>query len=82
MGPRPRARESAALRLQVDDDGPGFSDTDAVLQLGVRMDERVPGHGVGLTIVKELVDSYQGELKLLRSDDLGGGRVDVTLPGR
>ncbi len=75
-------REGAALRLQVDDDGPGFSDTDAVLQLGVRMDERVPGHGVGLTIVKELVDSYQGELKLLRSDDLGGGRVDVTLPGR
>lgn len=74
-------RERAALRLRVDDDGPGFSDTESILRLHVRLDERVPGHGVGLAVVNDLVASYEGELKLERSD-LGGGRVDITLPGR
>jgi two-component system sensor histidine kinase PhoQ len=74
-------REGPALRLRIDDDGPGFSDTESILQLHVRLDERVPGHGVGLAVVNDLVASYEGELKLQRSD-LGGGRVDITLPGR
>jgi two-component system, OmpR family, sensor histidine kinase PhoQ len=74
-------REGGALRLQVDDDGPGFSDTESVLQLHVRLDERVPGHGVGLAVVNDLVASYEGEMRLLSSEQ-GGGRVDVTLPGR
>ncbi|GAB3647648.1 ATP-binding protein [Ramlibacter alkalitolerans] len=72
-------REGERLRIQVDDDGPGFSDTHSVLQLHVRGDERVPGHGVGLAVVNDLVASHRGELKLLRSG-LGGARVDITLP--
>ena len=72
-------RAGDRLRLQVDDDGPGFSDTQSVLQLHVRGDERVPGHGVGLAVVKDLVDSHGGELKLVRSD-FGGARVDIGLP--
>jgi two-component system sensor histidine kinase PhoQ len=51
-----------------------------VLQIHVRGDERVPGHGVGLAVVNELVASHHGELNLARSD-LGGARVDITLPG-
>jgi two-component system, OmpR family, sensor histidine kinase PhoQ len=43
------------------------------------MDERVPGHGVGLAVVSELVEAQRGELRLGRSD-LGGGRVEVVLP--
>jgi two-component system sensor histidine kinase PhoQ len=72
-------REGERLRIQVDDDGPGFSDTRSVLQLHVRGDERVPGHGVGLAVVNDLVASHRGELELLRSE-LGGGRVDIRLP--
>ncbi len=69
------------LRLRVDDDGPGFTgDTAAILQLHVRADEKVPGHGVGLAVVNELVVSHGGTLALGRGD-AGGGRVDVTLPG-
>ena len=74
------AREGRGLRIRVEDDGPGFSDTESVLQLHVRGDERVPGHGVGLAVVNELVASYHGELKLARSG-LGGGLVDIALPG-
>jgi two-component system, OmpR family, sensor histidine kinase PhoQ len=71
--------EGDRLRRRVDDDGPGFSDTTSILQLHVRLDERVPGHGVGLAIVNDLVASHRGELQLSGSD-LGGGRVDVSLP--
>ncbi|MDB5900517.1 MAG: periplasmic sensor signal transduction histidine kinase [Ramlibacter sp.] len=72
-------RERAALRICVDDDGPGFSDTEKVLRLHVRADERVPGHGVGLAVVNDLVASHHGALTLGRGP-LGGGRVQVLLP--
>ncbi|MEP6824577.1 MAG: ATP-binding protein, partial [Ramlibacter sp.] len=71
--------EDQALRLQVDDDGTGFTDTQAVLQLHVRADEKVPGHGVGLAVVSDLVASHGGRLELAASA-WGGARVDVTLP--
>jgi two-component system sensor histidine kinase PhoQ len=72
-------RDAGGLHIRVDDDGPGFADTESVLQIHVRGDERVPGHGVGLAMVKELVDSHHGELALTRGD-LGGGRVEIRLP--
>lgn len=72
-------REAGNLRIRVDDDGPGFSDTTSILQIHVRGDEKVPGHGVGLAVVNDLVASHRGELRLERSD-LGGARVDIVLP--
>jgi two-component system sensor histidine kinase PhoQ len=72
-------REHGKLRLRVQDDGPGFSDTESILQLHVRLDERVPGHGVGLAVVNDLVASHHGELRLLRGS-LGGGCVEIDLP--
>jgi two-component system sensor histidine kinase PhoQ len=71
-------REGSELHIVVQDDGPGFTYTQAILQLHVRMDEKVPGHGVGLAVVNDLVASHGGELTLLRSD-LGGGRVEIVL---
>lgn len=72
-------REGGHLCMCVEDDGPGFSDTESVLGIHVRGDERVPGHGVGLAVVSDLVASHQGEMKISRAS-LGGGRVDITLP--
>jgi two-component system sensor histidine kinase PhoQ len=71
-------REGDRLHLCIDDDGPGFGDTSALLQLHVRGDERVPGHGVGLAVVNDLVASHGGELTLARSE-MGGGRVEIVL---
>ncbi len=71
-------REGRSLHVRVDDDGPGFSDTRSILQLHVRGDEKVPGHGVGLAIVDDLVASHGGELQLSRSDS-GGARLDIVL---
>lgn len=72
-------RTGEGLRIVVEDDGEGFSDTESVLKLHVRADQHVPGHGVGLAVVNDLVASAHGELKLTRSA-LGGARVEIGLP--
>jgi two-component system sensor histidine kinase PhoQ len=71
--------EAQQLYTCIEDDGPGFSDTESVLRLHVRGDERVPGHGVGLAVVSDLVSSHHGEMKLSHAST-GGGRVDIRLP--
>ena len=71
--------EDGRLLLVVEDDGPGFSDTQSILRMHVRLDERVPGHGVGLAVVNDIVASHHGELKLTRAQ-LGGARVEIALP--
>lgn len=79
--------ESAASRerlgLVVEDDGPGISTADRarVLKRGVRADEKVPGHGLGLAMVHDTVDLYGGKLSIDASP-LGGARFSVHLPGR
>ena len=72
-------REAGRLCICIEDDGPGFSDTASVLVLHVRGDERVPGHGVGLAVVNELVASHRGTLTLSRGS-MGGGVVNIVLP--
>ncbi|MGV8923458.1 MAG: ATP-binding protein [Thermomonas sp.] len=70
------------LSITVEDDGPGIAEDRIahVLQRGVRGDERVQGHGIGLAIVQDIVRSYRGELQVSRSQELGGARFEVTLP--
>jgi signal transduction histidine kinase len=62
------------LELTVEDDGRGIpqSERSRVLDPGVRLDERAPGSGLGLTIVGELVAAYDGRVEL-RESALGGG---------
>jgi two-component system, OmpR family, sensor histidine kinase PhoQ len=75
------ARQRPGLWLSVEDDGPGIAadKIEKVLQRGVRGDERVQGHGIGLSIVQDIVHAYQGELLVDRSAELGGARFSVTL---
>src|SRR5262245_4507952 len=79
----PAAEPKQRLRIDIEDDGPGISETDRarVLERGVRADEKVPGHGLGLAMVRETVDLYGGRLSLEQSD-LGGARIALALPGR
>ena len=76
-----RGEKGTLLLMRIDDNGPGLSEADAqkVLRRGVRLDEKTPGTGLGLDIVKELVDVYGGELELKRSQ-LGGLLVELRLP--
>ena len=71
------------LTITVEDDGPGIADDRIahVLQRGVRGDERVQGHGIGLAIVQDIIRAYRGELRVGRSEERGGARFEVELPG-
>jgi signal transduction histidine kinase len=68
-------------RLWVDDDGPGIPESQRlqVLERGSRLDEQVDGHGLGLGIVRDIVEAWGGRLALLEST-LGGLRVSIELP--
>lgn len=69
------------LVMVVGDDGPGVPADAAgdLLQRGTRLDENTPGHGIGLAVVKELAESYGGQLEIGRSG-LGGAEFRVTIP--
>jgi signal transduction histidine kinase len=74
-------RQSAALIIIVADDGPGIapSHRQTMLERGRRLDQQVPGQGLGLDIVSDMVEAYEGEL-LLKDKSGGGLQVWVRLP--
>jgi signal transduction histidine kinase len=74
-------RENGSIVILVDDDGPGIVPEmrDVVLQRGVRADEAAPGSGLGLSIVRDLAEMYDGTISLENSPR-GGLRVRLHLP--
>ena len=70
----------SGIRICVDDDGPGIGEElrQSILQRGVRLDNQTPGHGLGLHIVKGIVDAYGGEIDIQHSE-LGGTRFVAIL---
>jgi two-component system sensor histidine kinase PhoQ len=70
--------------MAIEDDGPGIpaDRRDTVLERGVRIDETVPGDGIGLAVVRRMVEETWGGRLGLDASDLGGLRVRVTFPPR
>lgn len=69
------------MEIVVEDDGPGLSDEEAARAMarGERLDEAAPGQGLGLSILKETVDLYAGEL-IFERGQLGGLKARLRLP--
>jgi two-component system sensor histidine kinase PhoQ len=64
--------------IQVKDDGPGIQPHEIarILERGVRADQSTPGHGIGLAIVRDIMQVYGGELSIENNPD---GGLYVTL---
>lgn len=69
------------LRITVEDDGPGVppAERDRVLDRGARLDERVSGQGIGLSVVREVAKLNGGTLSIGESA-LGGALIEIRLP--
>lgn len=68
------------LRLTIEDDGPGIAETEkeTLLSRGGRALSPHAGQGIGLAVVREIVeDLYRGRLVLTKSD-LGGASVELS----
>jgi len=68
--------------FQVEDDGPGIprDKLDEILQRGVRADENIHGHGIGMAVVNELSELLGGKLVAEGAGPLGGMCWQVYLP--
>lgn len=66
------------LHIVVEDDGPGIpaSQRDLVFDRGQRADTLRPGQGVGLSVAREIVEQYEGQI-LASESPLGGARMEV-----
>lgn len=74
-------RDEGNITIRVGDDGAGVNPSLAqrILQRGVRADEQVPGHGLGLAIVRDILQAYEGGIEIAAST-LGGAEVRLSLP--
>ncbi|MFC3194434.1 ATP-binding protein [Marinicella sediminis] len=75
-------RKRTGITIEIGDDGPGIpaDKRDDLLKRGVRGDEQVKGHGIGLSIVTDIVESYQGQLEISQHPTLQGACFKIILP--
>lgn len=68
--------------IEISDNGCGVSDDELsfIIKRGKRLDETKPGSGLGLSIVKDIVEMSGGTLSLSHATE-GGLKVSLILPG-
>lgn len=71
------------LTIIIEDDGNGLPSDDCmvIFDRGSRLDESPVGQGLGLSIVKNIIESYDGSITATASD-LGGARFTIEIPLR
>lgn len=67
--------------LIVEDDGPGVPkhQRERILKRGERLDTQYPGQGIGTAVVKDIIDSYGGQL-FVEESALGGAQFRIIFP--
>jgi two-component system sensor histidine kinase MprB len=70
--------------LTVEDEGPGIApgDREHVFDRFYRSEESrsMPGSGLGLSIVRQVIERHAGSVRVDESDD-GGTRIVLQVPG-
>lgn len=68
------------LNITIEDDGKGISpkQQSQIFERGIRADSYSQGHGIGLAIVRDLIDSYNGKLSVSSSEKLGGAKFEIS----
>jgi signal transduction histidine kinase len=66
----------------IEDDGRGIPEDERarIFDRGVRLDTSKPGTGLGMAIVRDVAEIYNGSIELDESEDMGGLLVRLKLP--
>ena len=74
-------QQGSRLQISVEDDGAGIAPAlrQRILERGTRADSQAPGQGIGLSVVRDILQGYGGHLELDQSS-LGGARFTLILP--
>lgn len=70
-----------SLNISIEDNGPGFPPA-LIEQLkirGRRADTNTPGHGIGLSVVNNIVDSYTGTISIKNNAPKQGATISISL---
>jgi signal transduction histidine kinase len=70
------------VEIIIEDDGRGIPEKDRqrIFDRGVRLDSGKPGTGLGMAIVRDVAEIYNGTIELDESEDMGGLLVRLKLP--
>lgn len=81
--PGESGRRRNGVIIEIEDNGPGIApeELERLFERGQRGDERREGQGLGLSIVRELVEVSGGRLEV-DTGEFGGARFRVILPPR
>jgi two-component system sensor histidine kinase PhoQ len=81
LNPR-KDRRNYSLLLHIEDDGAGIpvGQFNQILKRGTRVDENIHGHGIGVSVVNEIINLLGGKLDGGRSKVLGGMDWRIYLP--
>ncbi len=74
-------KDAEELRIVFEDDGPGVpgSEVSNIVERGSRLDRSIPGAGLGLAIVSDVLEIYNGRLHIENASP-SGLRVSFVLP--
>ncbi len=75
-------QDAQKIFITIEDDGEGIPEDQRqnLPKRGARLDETVPGTGIGLAITYDIIKLYGGHFTLGSSKTLGGLQVDIELP--
>ncbi|MFI3189210.1 hypothetical protein BCS42_10810 [Crenothrix sp. D3] len=81
LNPR-KDRRNYSLLLHIEDDGAGIpvGKFNQILKRGTRVDENIHGHGIGVSVVNEIINLLGGKLDGGRSKVLDGMHWRIYLP--
>jgi nitrogen-specific signal transduction histidine kinase/DNA-binding NarL/FixJ family response regulator len=69
-----------SLRIEVEDNGQGFSPEIAEKATAPFYTNRVVGLGLGLTVCRKIIENHRGKLEILPPQNSGHGVIRISLP--